>query len=98
MYTSCWEGRQPRQLAQTDQRNKSYHMTSCLVIKARVKKEKGSVWSFGIFLPKEFLHVMSPALLEVAEHLPAVGKKLVNPLFYIACTSGFCFTSQNLFI
>lgn len=43
---------------------------------AGVKKEEGGdVGSDGICLPKEPLHTMSPACLDVAEHLPADGKK-----------------------
>jgi len=37
------------------------------------KKEKGGVQSEGVCLPKEPFHRMSPALLEVAEPLPAYG-------------------------
>jgi len=34
----------------------------------------------------------SPALLEMAEHLPAGGKKSMKSLVCFACVHGFCFT------
>jgi len=44
-------------------------------MKAGVKKEeKKDIKSDGICLPKKVLHMMSPAFLEVAEHLPDDGK------------------------
>lgn len=48
---------------------------SCSAIEAGLKEEEGEdVQSVGICLPKKPLCLMSPALLEVAERLPADGK------------------------
>lgn len=57
---------------QRDIRDIPYHMVSCSSVKSGVKSGRGrDVWSDGICLP---LFVMSPAFLEVTEHLPADGK------------------------
>lgn len=47
-----------------------------------VQMEKVSdVQSDGIYLSKKLLHVMSPAFLQVAEHLPAHEKYQISCLF-----------------
>lgn len=64
-----------RGVTPVDQRDIPYHVVSCSSIKYGVNKEEGwDVWSNGVCIPKKPLRLMSPAFLEVAEHLPANGK------------------------
>jgi len=51
----------------------------------------GGIPSDGICLPNKLLGVMIPAFLEVAEHLPAYGKKSMNSLLCFACVHSLCF-------
>lgn len=71
----------------------SYHTGSCWVIKAGVKKR--DIQSDGICLPNTLFHVMSPAFLEVDEHLPDDRKQRLNSLFCSVHTCRFCFTWQT---
>ena len=48
--------------------------------------------------PSHHYTCWSPAVLEMAEHLPAHGKWGMNPLVCFACTCGFCFTYSTVFI
>ena len=72
-----WEGTQPVQAAQADQRDILYPFvipSSLSARKAGVKKEEAEdIHSAGICLPRKLFCMMSPAFLEVAEHLPAYG-------------------------
>jgi len=80
------------QLTPTDQRDIPYHVTPCSAIKEGRKKEDGEdVRSDVLCLPKQPLHVMGPAFLEMAKHLPADGKERTNYLFCFAYMRSVCF-------
>lgn len=81
------------QLTQTEERDVPYHTASWTAIKARGMKEEGMDFQRdGVCLPKKLLHVMSPAFLEVAEHLPGDGKQGMSSSLYFTYVHGFCFT------
>lgn len=48
------------------------------------RRRRGDVWSDGICIPKKSSCVLSPAPLEVAEHLPANMKQQMDSLFCFA--------------
>lgn len=88
--TNSWEGTQRRQLIQTYQRDIPYHMPSRLAIKNTGKK--GGWFRVTVFVfPRNHYMWWSPAFLEMAKHLPANGKELINSLFCFACIGRFWF-------
>ena len=79
--TRSWEGTQPGQLTPTDQRDIPYHMTSCSAYKARGRRRKWGMFGVMVFVfTGNHYTWWSPAFLEVAEHLPADGKRRMNSL------------------
>jgi len=52
-----------QELTQTGQRDVPHHMASCSAITGRVKEEE-NIWSDSVCLPKQLLHMMSPAFWE----------------------------------
>ena len=83
--TRSWEGTQLGQLTPTAQRDIPDHMTSCSAYKAGGRRGKaGTIGAMAFVFPSHRYAWWSPAFLEVAEHLPANGKRRMNSLFCFA--------------
>jgi len=62
------------------------------------ERRRKDVCGDDICLPEKMLHMLSAAVLAVAEHLLVDGKKPTNSLQCFACSQGFCFTLWAVFI
>ena len=88
-----WEGAQPGQLTPAGQRDIPYYMTSCSAIKSEGRRRKRGCSELRHFVFQSNRCVWwSPAVLEMAEQLPANGKWWVNSLFCFASVHSFCFS------
>lgn len=98
--TRSWKGTEPEQLTQTAQYCIPFYMASCWTEPQSWGKEGGrrDVCGDDICLPEKMLHMLSAAVLAVAEHLLVDGKKPTNSLQCFACSQGFCFTLWAVFI
>lgn len=81
------------QLTPRDPKDISYHMISHPVYKAQRRRRKWRAFEVMVFVyPSHCYMWWSPALVEMAEHLPAHGKQWMNSLFCFACMHSFCST------
>lgn len=59
------------------------------------EKEKGGTFGGMVFVFPSHHHVScGPALLEMAEHLPACGEQSINALCGFVCVCEFCFPTK----
>lgn len=84
-----WEGTRPKQ---TDRRDLLCHIASRSAIKERIL---GRIQSDGISLPQKTVVHGELCFAEVAEDLPADGKKRMNSLVCFTSTHSFCFYLVN---
>lgn len=89
-----WEVTQLGQLTPSDILD---HMTSCSAYKSEGRRRnRGNVQSYSVWLPKSPLPWWSLAFLEVAEHLPVLGKCEWIPCLALIAPVAFAFCIKLL--
>lgn len=76
-----------------DPRNIPFHTASCSAQKAEGRREWGMSGVMVFAIPRHHYMGWSPAFLEMAEHLPAGGKRGIDSLFCFVCVQSFSFTN-----